>query len=553
MLQRLSIRNYALIQELSIELRPGFTIITGETGAGKSILLGALALLLGERADPTVLRDSSKKCVVEALLLVDQYNLSDFFKSNDLDEESICIIRREINPAGKSRAFINDTPVNLNQLRELGARLIDIHSQHDTLLLNSSSFQLQLVDAPAGNASILNQYREIFSSWKKKKKELDDLRSEEARMQSEQDFLQFQFDELENAQLRPNEFQQIEDEYSALSHAEEIKIQLAAASLALDDENHGVVTGLRQVLLSLQQAAKYSPNIQVLHERVQSVMIEVRDILSETDHLADHHEADPKRLDELRLRLDQLNHLLNKHRCSNSDELIELQQQFEQRLNQTAGLGEDIIRLQKELDQLYNEVLQLAETISSNRKSVIPIIVQESTHLLSRLGMPKTQLHIELSKRELPDQNGIDKVNVLFSANAGSSMQELSKVASGGELSRLMLSLKKIIAGSVSLPTIVFDEIDTGVSGAVADSMGEILKEMGTELQVIAITHLPQIASKGDDHLKVIKSTSGKETTSQIIRLNETERIDEIAGMLSGKELSDAAISNARSLLGIGS
>jgi DNA repair protein RecN (Recombination protein N) len=553
MLQRLSIRNYALIQELSIDLRPGFTIITGETGAGKSILLGALALLLGERADPAVLRDPAKKCIVEAQVNIERYALSDFFKNNDLDEEATCILRREINPAGKSRAFINDTPVNLIQLRELGARLIDIHSQHDTLLLNSSAFQLQLLDAPAGNTAALSVYREIFGNWKKKKKELEELRTEEARLKSEQDFLQFQFDELEHARIQPNEVQIIEQEFTALSHSEEIKTHLAAAVTGLDDETQGALQALKHVQFSLQQAAKFATNATSVHARVQSTVIELRDILAETEEMSDKLEADPKRLEALRTRLDQLNHLLNKHRCSNSDGLILLHQQFEERLHQAASVGEDLNRLERELDSIYAQVMQQAVAISARRKTVVPSIVKESTNLLQRLGMPKTTLHVELSERDQPEVNGIDKVKILFSANAGSLPQELSKVASGGELSRLMLSLKKIIAGSVSLPTIIFDEIDTGVSGAVADSMGEILKEMGTELQVLAITHLPQIASKGNDHLKVIKSTVGSETTSQLIRLNQSDRIDEIAGMLSGKELSDAAISNARSLLGIGS
>jgi DNA repair protein RecN (Recombination protein N) len=553
MLQRLSIQNYALIQELSIDLRSGLTIITGETGAGKSILLGALGLLLGDRADPSVLRDASKKCIVEAQLHIEKYKLNDFFKSHDLDMEPICILRREINPAGKSRAFINDTPVNLIQLKEIGARLIDIHSQHDTLLLNSSVFQLQLLDGPASNASLLQIYRDLFALWKKKKKELEDLRSEEIKLRSELDFLQFQFDELEQAAILPNEFGELEAEFSILSHAEEIKIQLTQALHLLDGENHSVNVGLKQALQSFQQAARYSNNLSSIQERIQSIHIELRDVIVETEHLAEKLDADPKRLEIIRTRLDLLNHLLNKHRVSSSDELVELKYQFEERINQATSVGQDLERLDKELDVIYQELLQKAESISSSRKAVIPKLIKESTRLLDRLGMPKTTLSIDLNRREQPDYNGLDKVTVLFSANAGSSPQELSKVASGGELSRLMLSLKKILAGSVSLPTIIFDEIDTGVSGAVADSMGDILKEMGEEMQVLAITHLPQIASKGNDHLKVIKFTHGKETSSQLIRLQEKERIDEIAGMLSGKELSEAALSNARSLLGLSS
>jgi DNA repair protein RecN (Recombination protein N) len=553
MLQRLSIQNYALIQELSIDLRSGLTIITGETGAGKSILLGALGLLLGDRADPSVLRDASKKCIVEAQLNIEKYKLNDFFKSHDLDMEPICILRREINPAGKSRAFINDTPVNLNQLKEIGSRLIDIHSQHDTLLLNSSVFQLQLLDGPASNASLLQIYRELFALWKKKKKELEDLRLEEIKLRSELDFLQFQFDELEHAAIRPNEFVELEAEFSILSHAEEIKIQLTQALQLLDGENQSINAGLKQAIQSFQQAARYSNNLSSIQERIQSIHIELRDVIDETEQLAEKLDADPKRLEIIRTRLDLLNHLLNKHRVSTSDELVVLKQQFEERINQATSVGQDLERLDKELDGIYLELIQKAESLSSSRNSVIPKLVKESTLFLNRLGMPKTTLSIELNRREQPDYNGLDKVTVLFSANAGSSPQELSKVASGGELSRLMLSLKKILAGSVSLPTIIFDEIDTGVSGAVADSMGDILKEMGEEMQVLAITHLPQIASKGNDHLKVIKLTVGKETSSQLIRLQEKERIEEIASMLSGKELSDAAISNARSLLGLGS
>jgi DNA repair protein RecN (Recombination protein N) len=338
-----------------------------------------------------------------------------------------------------------------------------------------------------------------------------------------------------------------------LSHAEEIKIQLTQALHLLDGENHSVNAGLKQALQSFQQAARYSNNLSSIQERIQSIHIELRDVIVETEHLAEKLDADPKRLEIIRTRLDLLNHLLNKHRVSSSDELVELKYQFEERINQATSVGQDLERLDKELDVIYQELLQKAESISSSRKAVIPKLIKESTRLLDRLGMPKTTLSIDLNRREQPDYNGLDKVTVLFSANAGSSPQELSKVASGGELSRLMLSLKKILAGSVSLPTIIFDEIDTGVSGAVADSMGDILKEMGEEMQVLAITHLPQIASKGNDHLKVIKFTHGKETSSQLIRLQEKERIDEIAGMLSGKELSEAALSNARSLLGLSS
>jgi DNA repair protein RecN (Recombination protein N) len=552
MLQRLSIRNYALIQELTIDLRSGLTIITGETGAGKSIVLGALSMLLGERADLSVLRDSSKKCIVEAAFNTEDYDLHDFFLEHDLDEEAICMLRREINPAGKSRAFINDTPVNLSQLKELGSRLIDIHSQHDTLLLSNSHFQLQLLDAPAMNSSNLKKYQGLFSGWKNKQKELQAIKATEQRLKDELDFFEFQLHELNQANIKAGEFETLENDFKRLSHAEEIKNQFQAALITLDQEEYSILPLFKSLQQSLQQAARFSVAAEELVKRVSSAQLELKDIYAELENQQQALSADPNQLEIISQRLDLINHLLHKHRITDADELLVLKEKFSSNILQAETASSQVEQLESELIAIEQELRELATGISAQRKKVIPEIVRQTEVLLGRLGMPKSKLEIILQTKDQPGFYGTDAVSIHFSANPGSLVQEISRVASGGEFSRLMLCLKKIIATSVALPTIIFDEIDTGVSGSIADSMGDILREMGETIQVIAITHLPQIASKGNDHLKVLKTSSGKETVSTLQRMNETERVDEIAGMLSGKELSEAAIMNARSLLGIG-
>lgn len=551
MLQRLSISNYALIRELSIDFGSGLTIITGETGAGKSVLLGALQLLLGERADLSVLRDPLKKCVIEASFTAQQYDLRDFFLQHDLDEDEQCILRREINPAGKSRAFINDTPVNLALLKELGIRLIDIHSQHDTLLLENSQFQLQLLDAAAGNFALLKAYRALYTGWKNRQKELAVLREQEQQLRTEQDFIQFQHAELEQARLVAGEERQLEEEFRALTHAGDIRHQVELAVRVGEDEERGVQHGIRSLLQALQPVARYSAEAEALLRRIESVRIELKDIVAELEDLQRKSTADPQRLAQVTERLDLLNHLLTKHRVRSTAELLHLQEQLEERLVQTDTLSEEVVRLEKELAGQSAAVEEKAAFISGQRQQIVPSVEKEVAALLRQLGMPKVAFSVVLNRREEPGPNGIDTIKILFSANAGSASKELGRVASGGELSRLMLALKKITARSVALPTIVFDEIDAGVSGAVADRVGELLHEMGTEMQVLAITHLPQIAGKGMAHLKVTKSGSGKEVTSSVRRLNDSERIDEIAALLSGKELSEAAVSNAKALLGL--
>jgi len=550
MLQKLYISNYALIQEVNLDFQKGLTIITGETGAGKSILLGAMHLLLGDRADASMVKDTSKKCIIEAVWNIQQYHLEDYFADNDLDYDAVCIIRREISGANKSRAFINDTPANLQQLKELSSKLIDIHSQHDTLLIHNQQFLLQLLDAPANNISHLKEFSKKFISWKKTQKEKNALELQEKKFADEEDFLKFQFDELELANITEKEFDNIENEIDILSNIEEIK-ESYISSINLLEKEEGLLLQLKYFQQLLSNVSKFDATAEELKSRVQILDIEIKDILNDIKIKSDKIEPDPLKLESLTLRYNQLNHLLHKHRLSNSHELLVLRDSIQDKLNVSNDLSERILELEKKEAQLFVGVKEIVKVLSENRKNILPILEQKSIELLKKLGIPDARIKIELITKENFDATGGDFAKLFFSANKGNELKEINKVGSGGELSRLMLSLKKIIAGSVALPTIVFDEIDTGISGAVADSMGEILTEMGTEMQVIAITHLPQIASKGDDHFKVLKSSIGQNTTTSIQQLSGNERINEIAAMLSGKALSEAAISNAKSLLGV--
>ena len=550
MLQKLYISNYALIQEVNLDFQKGLTIITGETGAGKSILLGAMHLLLGDRTDASMVKDTSKKCIIEAVWNIQQYNLQAYFADNDLDYDAVCIIRREISGANKSRAFINDTPANLQQLKELSSKLIDIHSQHDTLLIHNQQFLLQLLDAPANNISHLKEFSKKFISWKKTQKEKNALELQEKKFADEEDFLKFQFDELELANITEKEFENIENEIDILSNIEVIK-ESYISSINLLEHEEGLLIQLKHFQQLLSNVSKFDVSAEELKSRVQILDIEIKDILNDIKIKSDRIEPDPSKLENLTSRFNQLNHLLHKHRLSNAQELLFLKNSIQDKLRDTNDLSDKILELGKQEELLLNEVKEIAIKLSQNRKKILPELEKKSVELLRKLGIPDARIKIELITKENFDATGGDFAKLFFSANKGNELKEINKVGSGGELSRLMLSLKKIIAGSVALPTIVFDEIDTGISGAVADSMGEILKEMGTEMQVIAITHLPQIASKGDDHFKVLKSSIGQNTTTSIQQLSGNERINEIAAMLSGKALSEAAISNAKSLLGV--
>jgi len=550
-LQKLSIRNFALIREIDLDFRKGFTIITGETGAGKSILLGAIHLILGDRAETSVLKDAEQKCIIEARFNIKGYDLKSFFLDNDLDEEAECIVRREISQSGKSRSFINDTPVNLQQLKTLGAALIDIHSQHDTLLLNNAAFRIQLIDGPAGCIKLRNRYADVYQSWKKKEQLLRQLIEQEARISQEKDYLSFQLNELLEANLQSGELQTAEDDFQTLSHASEIRIHLEHAIEVTESEADGILALLNKLNQSLKQAARFNSGTEQLLNRAQSIALEFKDLAFEINRENDKCESDPQKLEELSRRIDTINRLIQKHRVSSDEELIILQNQLETRLAEADSLSSKIEEQQATVDAEMYQLRQLASELHTKRAQIAGTLEVQLIELLSTLGMPSSSIKIEVIEKEQFDINGKNDIRILFSANKGSVPAEISKVASGGELSRLMLCLKKIMASSVALPTIIFDEIDTGVSGAIADGMGEMLHEMGKDMQVISITHLPQIASKGSDHLKVQKSGDENATETRISRLTKEQRIDEIAGMLSGKKLSDAARSNAKALLKI--
>lgn len=549
MLKQLSVQNYALIDKLEVEFTDGLTIITGETGAGKSILLGALGLIAGTRADSQSLQDKTKKCIIEASFNIKEYDLTDFFESNELDYEAITNIRREINPEGKSRAFINDTPVTLNQLKELGERLIDIHSQHQTLSLNGADFQLSVVDAFAKHYDLLLQYKEEFSLFKSKEKQLNQLVEKEAQAKKDLDYYQFQFNELEDANLKADEQSVLEQELETLNNAEDIKLNLSKASLALNGGEQNLISSLNEIKVLLNSMSKFKPEIAELSTRINSSFLELKDITNELESLEQDIVYDPKRIEILNEKLDAIYRLQQKHNVKSVEELIAIKDELSNKLLDFNSLEAEIEKVKTELDKLNKSLSVKSKSLSDNRKKAIPKIEKEIASLLSSLAMPNAELKINLSSTEIFTNSGIDKINFMFSANKGSEFKELNKVASGGELSRLMLSIKSLIAQLTALPTIIFDEIDTGVSGDVADKVGSIMDVMAKKMQVITITHLPQIASKGQSHLFVYKEDRSNKTYSSIKKLNPEERIQEIAKMLSTGSPTAAAISNAKELL----
>ncbi len=549
MLKHLSIRNYALISELSLDLPEGFTVITGETGAGKSILLGALGLILGERADSKTLKDPHSKCIVEGSFDISAYPLKDFFTANELDHSGETVIRREITPEGKSRAFINDTPVTLQQLKELGSVLVDIHSQHETLLLNNPLFQLSVVDAYASHRKQLDEYRVCFYNYTALRKELEDISGKEAAARQEQDYLQFQFNELEEAGLKEGEQKEIEEELETLNNAEEIKSSAGAVSGGLSGEG-SLVQQLAVLKGKLNGIAKYNTGIKELLARLDSSYIELKDIASELEALEESISFDPQRAEELSARLDLIYRLQKKHRADTIKGLLDIRAELSGKLNQIATFSERIAELNKQLTAHQTELLQRARVISRNRERVIPQIEKKVREILSGLGMPNANLKVSSERDENnPGPHGIDRITFLFSANKGSEFRELSKVASGGELSRLMLAVKSIVARLMKLPTIIFDEIDSGVGGEVAGKMARILHDMAEDMQVVTITHLPQIAGMGSAHFMAYKEVSGKSTSSRLKMLNKDERVLEIAKMLSSALPTPAAIRNAKELL----
>jgi DNA repair protein RecN (Recombination protein N) len=549
MLKQLSVQNYALIDKLEVELSDGLTIITGETGAGKSILLGALGLIAGSRADTQALQDKTKKCVIEAVFRITDYGLKDFFKDHELDHEDETTIRREINPEGKSRAFINDTPVTLNQLKELGEQLIDIHSQHQTLSLNGVEFQLSVVDAFAGHSAELNAYRDAFKTYRQKSKDLDELIQKETQAKKDLDYYQFLFNELDEAGLKPEEQSSMEQELEALNNAEDIKMNLSKAAFSLNAGEQNLLSSLSEIKALLSAMAKFKPEINELSQRLNSSYIELKDISNELETLEQEVVYDPKQIELLSSKLDTIYRLQQKHQVKSVEELIAIREDLSNKLLEFSSMETEIEKLKDLLDKLDKELAAKSKQISANRKKVIPKIEKEIATLLSSLAMPNAQLKIDQSPTDGYTVTGTDRISFLFSANKGSDHKELNKVASGGELSRLMLSIKSLMAKLTSLPTIIFDEIDTGVSGDVADKVGSIMNTMAANMQVITITHLPQIASKGSSHLFVYKEDKKDKTYSNIRKLTPAERIEEIAKMLSTGNPSAAAISNAKELL----
>ncbi|CAN5868921.1 DNA repair protein RecN [soil metagenome] len=549
MLKTLSIRNYALIDALEIDLAKGLTIITGETGAGKSILLGALGLLLGDRADSGSLYDKEQKCVVEGTFLVKEYGLKDFFEENDLDYSNETVIRREITPEGKSRAFINDTPVNISLLKMIANNLVDVHSQHETLTLNESSFQLEAVDAVAGTGELLAEYKTNFKSFRKVSEHLRDLNEKEAKSKKDLDYFNFQFEELNTAQLKKDQQPELEAELQTLENAEAIKGGLSKSAFTLDGAEESMLAALTEIKNTLSQLAKYNPQVATLSERINSAHIELKDIASELESLNDEIVHDPKRIEEVQERLDVIYRLQQKHSVKTIEELIVLRDELEKKISDIGSLEVQIKTLEAEQAKLNSKVLDLGGKLSKKRTAAAPKLAKEVKETLQQLGMPNAELHVQTEKLETPTTSGLDKITFLFSANKGSAPQALNKVASGGELSRLMLSLKSLLAKHTSLPTIIFDEIDSGISGDVAAKAGLILEQMAGTMQVLTITHLPQVASKGKSHLFVYKEEGGKRTVTKIKTLNKEERVQEIAKMLSAGKVGEAAIKNAKELL----
>ena len=549
MLKHLSVKNYALIDALELDFTNGLTVLTGETGAGKSIILGALALVLGKRADHSSLRDPDAKCIVEATFQIHKAGFKNFFEKYDLDLEEESILRREVKPGGKSRAFINDTPVTLNVLNELGIRLVDIHSQHDTLLLNNSAFQLQLLDSFANNALQLGAYARAFDSWKQAKL---NIKSFEQSMQIEsfdQDYHQFLFDELEEANLQRGEQENLEAELKILESAGDIRELLASARQSFEGtEGGGIANSIQDLSSMLKRLGSFGDQFNALSERLESARLELDDIQSEIDSEADKIDVDPNRLRMVDERLSMIIRLQKKHGVLDEDELIQKREQIAELLDRYAHHDDRLKELQEEVEKCRTQLETKADELSQSRKKAVPIVERGIVGLLADLNMPSARFNVELKSSEF-QSSGSDDIAFRFSANPGQTPQSLSKVASGGELSRVMLAVKATMAEKNELPTIIFDEIDSGVSGETAGKIGSILHQMARGMQVVAITHLPQIASRGDAHLKVYKEVEGELTRTDIVRLHEDARLTELARMLSGEQITDAAIANARTLL----
>lgn len=551
MLKRLVIKNYALIDNLDISFSDELNIMTGETGAGKSIILGALSLILGQRAESKYFFNQQQKCIIEGTFLINEFHLDDFFKENDLDYDRETVLRREISPDGKSRAFINDTPVTLNTLKQLGEKLIDVHSQHATLEINDESFQLLVLDTIAGNGELLRRYKETYKSYRQTESKLKELIIKSEQAKTELDYLQFQFDELQKAGLISGEQEGLEQEQETLTHAEEIKRNLLGSITALNENEPSAIMMLKEALLNLNSAEKYNPEIRELSERLNSCLIEVKDILSEIGRIEQNSMINEARLEEVNARLDLIYSLQKKHRVSSDSELVQVREDLSSKLNHILFADEDIEKLRKQNSELFAELSGLADELSRSRSKSIPQVEASVIESLKEIGIPNAILNIqnELLPESRFEITGKDRIKFFFSANKGQTPQPMNKVASGGELSRLMLSIKSLIAVHTALPTIIFDEIDTGISGEIALKVGNIMEKLSKNMQVIAITHLPQIASKGHSHYIVYKEENTDITYTNIRKLHEDERITELAKMLSGNNPGESALQNARELL----
>ncbi|MEN9522691.1 MAG: repair protein RecN [Bacteroidota bacterium] len=549
MLSSLRILNYALINHLEINFSNHLTIITGETGAGKSIMLGALGLLLGERADVEVLYDKEKKCIVEGDFDITKLGLQDFFETNDLEYDGHCIIRREIATSGKSRGFINDTPVTLQVLKSLGEQLMDLHRQHETLHLNTAKFQLLIIDAIAQHEPELHIYKNGYKSYIQKINKLELLLNEQEQLKRNLDYFQYQFNELSAANLIDGELNELESESEILENAENIKSNLVQSFMMLNNSDSAVLIQLKTVMYSLQSIKQLKPELNEIYNRLNSSVIELKDIADELENIEEGINIDAERLQIVNERIDLINKLLKKHSVSNEQELILLRDDVEQKIKNVEIANDESEQLKNEIEQLKLNLLHQAKVLSNKRLAVASPFENEVNKLLAQVGMPHAILKIEHSVNDELNISGIDNFKFLFTANKGSSLQEIGKVASGGELSRLMLCIKSLVAASAHLPTLVFDEIDTGISGEVAMQVGNILHQLANNHQVLCITHLPQIAAKGQSHYFVYKSTENERTISQIKQLNNTERVVEIAKMLSGNQPGEAALANAKELM----
>ena len=549
MLTSLSIQNYALIDDLHVDFNNGLSIITGETGAGKSILLGGLSLILGKRADLSNLKDTSQKCIIEAVFDVSNYNLNALFESEDCDYEDTTIIRREILPSGKSRAFVNDSPVNLNSLQIIGEQLIDIHSQHQTLQLVSNEFQFQVIDALANNEAFLKQFESELKDYKTLQKELKELQNFQSEAIKEHDYNLFLLNELIEANLKDGELELLEEENETLSNVEDIKEKLSESYQLLNDEQIGVLILLKGLKNNFQKLKDYSSKYEDLYNRIESSLIEMDDVFNEIDEIQETLEADPKRLEEVNSKLLRINNLMQKHAVSNISELISIKNSLEDKVSVTENLDGTIQKKKTEIETKKGELDAKAKKIHDNRTEVIPALIQQLQSILGSLGMPNAQFKIDCELSDSFYHNGKDELSILFSANKGGQFNELKKAASGGELSRIMLAIKSVLSKYIKLPTIIFDEIDTGVSGEISNKMGDIMLLMSKTMQVISITHLPQIAAKGHTHFKVYKEDVNEVTRTNLMKLNHDERIVEIAQMLGGIEMSSSAIAHAKELL----